>query len=153
MNNIDRQARILCAKSSDIFDNPSGTNNNSILIGVHKHIKYRLLRYINPESSLYKELHDQLDEKIFSQMIENDVFTIDSLRSLINTVYYWIKRLHAPVRDEVVDESKQCVLEAPVEQIVSTFIHEATRCIDLLDKDAFIFSLLHSTSISEQDKM
>jgi hypothetical protein len=103
-----------------------------------------LLKYIEPDSPLFVELNDQLDDTIFIQMVENDVFTMQSLHALIHTIFLWIKRLHAPARDRLVEESKQLVLETEPENIVTVFIQEVLFCLDLLDRDVYVFSVVEA---------
>jgi hypothetical protein len=125
-------------------DQDSGNPSHEILIRIHRHVKTRLLKYIEPDSPLFVELNDQLDDTIFIQMIENDVFTMQSLHALINTIFIWIKRLHAPARDRLVEESKQLVLETEPENIVTVFIQEVLFCLDLLDRDVYVFSVVEA---------
>lgn len=68
-------------------------------------------------------------------MIKNDVFNHDSMLKLINTTFFFIKKLQAPYRDEETLESKKKILNTEHTKIVSTFIIEVNKCIDNINKD------------------
>lgn len=138
MSALENQIKEMYQKAFyDIIDGTVSSDNPDYewIVNLYAEIKHRLIRYIKKESKIYKSIDEQFDIVLFKQMIENDVFNVDSLFKLINTTFYWIETLQAPVRDKSTKEAKSRVLNAPREKMVSTFIKEVNQCIDLLDED------------------
>lgn len=109
------------------------------IVNLYSEIKSRLLKYIKKDSKTYKQIDEQFDIILFRQTIENNVFDMDSLLRLVNTTYYWIKMLQAPIRDESTEQSKNSILTAKPEKMVSTYIREVNKCLDYLDEDLIKF--------------
>jgi len=142
MSEIEDQIREMYQKAFyDIIDETIASDNPNYewIVDLYTEIKNRLTRYIKKDSKTYKLIDEQFDICLFKQMIENDVFDFNSLFKLINSTFYWIELLQAPVRDKSTKESKNRVLNASREKMVSTFIKEVNECIDLLDEDFQIF--------------
>ena len=97
------------------------------------------MKFIKKDSKVYKQIDEEFDIELFQQMIENDVFDNNSLIKLINTAFYWVKFLGAPVRDKNVEESKNRVLTSDPSKVISTFIKEINICIDYIDEDIINF--------------
>ena len=93
------------------------------------------MRYIKKGTDTYRIIDDQFDEKLFEQMITNDVFDKQSMIALINGSFNMVLRLEAPERDKATLESRQRVFDSEPEKIVSTFIREINQCLDLIDVD------------------
>jgi hypothetical protein len=109
------------------------------IVNLYSEIKNRLLKYIKKDSKTYKQIDEQFDIILFRQTIENNVFDMDSLLRLVNTTYYWIKMLQAPIRDQSTEQSKNNILTAKPEKMVSTYIREVNKCLDYLDEDLVKF--------------
>jgi hypothetical protein len=138
MNRIETQIKEMYQKAFyDIIDETIASKNPDYewIVSLYAEIKNRLIRYIKKESKTYNQIDEQFDVTIFRQMIENDVFNVDSLFKLINMTFYWIETLQSPARDQTTKEAKDMVLNASPEKMVSTFIKEVNGCIDLLDED------------------
>ena len=73
-------------------------------------------------------------------MIENDVFDFESMLKLINTMFYWIEKLQAPIRDKYSKETKQRILSSEPNKIISNFLKEVHICIDNIEKDLISFN-------------
>lgn len=103
-------------------------------------IRDRLRFFIKKDSSTYRQITDDFDEKLFFQMCTNDVFDYNSMIKLINNTFDWIKKLQAPVRDNFLEESKNRVLNAAEpKKIISVFLKEVHECLDIYEKDMFEF--------------
>lgn len=142
MNKLENQIKEMYNKAFyDIIDETIASNSPDYewILNLYAEIKQRLIRYIKKDSKTYQLIDEQFDISLFKQMIENDVFNVDSLFKLINTTFYWIETLQAPARDQSTKEAKNRVLNAPQEKMVSTFIKEVNLCIDLLDEDFLNF--------------
>lgn len=98
-------------------------------------IRDRLSAFLKKDSKLHKKIYDEFDEKLFYQMISNDVFYKESMLNLINNTFSWIEKLQAPVRDSYTKEAKLRVLTSPPEKNVSTFLKEVHLCIDFIEED------------------
>jgi len=105
------------------------------IVRLYLDIRDRLLRYIKKDTDTYRIIDDQFDEKLFEQMITNDVFDKQSMIALINGSFNMVLRLEAPQRDKATLQSRQRVFESEPEKIVSTFIREINQCLDLIDVD------------------
>lgn len=142
MNTIDAQIKEMYNKVFyEIIDETvsSGKPDYVWILKLYSEIKERLLKFIKKDSKVYAQIDEEFDIELFKQMIENDVFNNDSLIKLINTAFYWVKFLGAPIRDKDVDESKNRVLTSEPVKIVSTFIREINMCIDNIDQDIINF--------------
>jgi len=142
MSALENQIKEMYQKAFyDIIDGTVSSDNPNYewIVDLYAEIKQRLVRYIKKDSKTYKLIDEQFDIPLFKQMIENDVFNVDSLFKLINTTFYWIETLQAPARDHSTKEAKNRVLNAPQEKTVSTFIKEVNQCIDSLDEDFLNF--------------
>ena len=138
MNSIKNQIQEMYEKAFyDVIDENVNSDKTDYdwIVNLYTEIKNRLLRYVKKDSKTYNLIDSQFDIKLFRQMIENDIFNMESLGKLINTTFYWIESLQAPQRDSETRDSKQRVFSASKEKMVSTFIKEVNKCIDTLDKD------------------
>ena len=63
-------------------------------------------------------------------MIENNVFDINSLVSLVSNTFQWVLKLEAPVRNSSTKEARTRVLNSKPEKMISTFIREIHVCLD-----------------------
>ena len=138
MNSIKNQIQEMYEKAFyDVIDENVNSDKPDYdwIVNLYTEIKNRLLRYVKKDSKTYNLIDSQFDIKLFRQMIENDIFNMESLGKLINTTFYWIESLQAPQRDSETRDSKQRVFSASKEKMVSTFIKEVNKCIDTLDTD------------------
>ena len=138
MNSIKNQIQEMYEKAFyDVIDENVNSDKPDYdwIVNLYTEIKNRLLRYVKKDSKTYNLIDSQFDIKLFRQMIENDVFNMESLEKLVNTTFYWVESLQAPQRDSETREAKQRVFSASKEKMVSTFIKEVNKCIDTLDKD------------------
>jgi heme oxygenase len=121
----------------DLIDERIQTDKPDIdwLINLYIEIKNRLLSFLRKDSKTYKTLDNDLDTKLFKQMVENNVFDTNSFIKLVDTVYYWIEYLQAPIRDVETNESKKKVLKSDSSKFISTFITEVHVCIDNIEQD------------------
>jgi len=98
-------------------------------------IRDRLSRYLKKESKNFKKIQEDFDIDFFYQLITNDVFDFNSMLSLIENTFYWIKTLQAPVRDKSTEDSKNKILKSEPQKMISTFLKEVHVCLDNLDED------------------
>lgn len=82
-----------------------------------------------------KNIAESFDDKLFTQMISNDVFDTESLEKLVNNTFYWIEKLQAPIRDEESKIAKEKILTATKENVISTFLVESHQCIENIEID------------------
>ena len=142
MNSIEKQIRDTYEKAFyDSIDNEINSKNPDYdwIVSLYSEIKNRIIKYVKKTSKTYKQIDEEFDIELFRQMIENDVFNMDSLLNLINNTYKWVEQLQAPIRDAESRESKQRVLSTSPDKLVSTFIKEVNKCIDFLDEDFLNF--------------
>ncbi len=106
-------------------------------------IRDRLSRFLKKDSKNFKKIQEDFDGDFFYQLITNDVFDFNSMLNLIENTFYWIKNLQAPLRDQTTEESKNKILKAEPQKMISTFLKEVHICLDNLDEDMenFIKSL------------
>lgn len=138
MSKLEQQIREMYNKAFyDIIDETIQSKNPDYewIMKLYLEIKNRLIRYLKKESNVYKQIDEEFDVVLFKQMLENDVFDLESLLKLVNNTFKWVKLLQAPARDKTTEDAKSRVLSAPPEKMVSTFIKEVNFCIDLLDED------------------
>ena len=138
MSDIEKQIRDTYYQA--FYDSIDETVNSKSpdyewIVRLYLDIRDRLLRYIKKDTNTYRIIDEQFDEKLFEQMITNDVFDKQSMIALINGSFNMVLRLEAPQRDKATLESKQRVFESEPEKIVSTFIREINQCLDLIDVD------------------
>jgi len=138
MSDIEKQVRDTYYQA--FYDSIDETVNSKSpdyewIVRLYLDIRDRLLRYIKKGTDTYRIIDDQFDEKLFEQMITNDVFDKQSMIALINGSFNMVLRLEAPERDKATLESRQRVFESEPEKIVSTFIREINQCLDLIDVD------------------
>ncbi len=98
-------------------------------------IRDRLSRYLKKDSKSFKKIQEDFDGDFFYQLITNDVFDFNSMLSLIENTFYWIKNLQAPVRDQSSEEAKNKILKSEPQKMISTFLKEVHICLDNLDED------------------
>ncbi len=98
-------------------------------------IRDRLSKYLKKDSKNYKKIQEDFDIDFFYQLITNDVFDFNSMISLIENTFYWIKTLQAPVRDQSTEDSKNKILKSEPQKMISTFLKEVHICLDNLDED------------------
>lgn len=138
MNALENQIKEMYEKSFyDIIDETISSDKPDCewIIKLYSEIKGRLIKFIKPQSKVYKQIDTEFDVEFFRHMLENNVFDNNSLLKLVNLTFYWIKFLGAPARDKLVDDAKLKVLHAESSKIVSTFIREVNLCIDYIDED------------------
>jgi len=138
MNSIEKQIKEMYEKAFyDVIDETINSKNPDYewIVNLYKEIKNRLIGYVSKDSKNYELIDSQFDIQLFKQMIENDVFNMESLEKLVNTTFYWVEKLQAPQRDSETREAKQRVFSTQKDKMVSTFIKEVNKCIDTLDKD------------------
>lgn len=125
----------------DLIDENVNSNNPDYtwITSLYIEIRDRLSTFLKKDSKTYKQLHSEFDEKLFHQMISNDVFFKDSMLNLIDNTFAWIEKLQAPVRDESTKEAKNRVLSSEPQRIVSTFLKEVHYCINFIEDDMFKF--------------
>jgi hypothetical protein len=138
MSDIEKQVRDTYYQA--FYDSIDETVNSKSpdyewIVRLYLDIRDRLLRYIKKGTDTYRIIDDQFDEKLFEQMITNDVFDKQSMIALINGSFNMVLRLEAPERDKATLESRQRVFESEPQKIVSTFIREINQCLDLIDVD------------------
>lgn len=121
----------------DLIEEKSSSDSPDFdwLVRLYVEIKERLMYYLKKGSPTHREIDESFDVALFEQMIRADVFSPDSMVKLIQTTFYWIKKLGAPQRDAATDAAKERVLQAPMNKIVVTFLKEVHLCIDEYDKD------------------
>jgi hypothetical protein len=108
------------------------------IVKLYTEIRDRLCRYFKKDSKTYIQINNSFDIPLFKQMIENDVFDGNSLIKVIDTTYYWIEQLQAPIRDESTRESKNKVLSiTDPYKVIPCFIVECNTCLDLFDIDMY----------------
>ena len=98
-------------------------------------IRDRLGRYLNKEGKTFKQLQDDFDIELFKQMIEMDVFDLNSMLKLVNNTFDWIFKLQAPIRDKETEIAKNNILSSEPHKMISTFIKEVHKCLDNIDED------------------
>lgn len=116
------------------------------IIRLYCEIKQNLLYYLKKESNVYKSIDESFDVELFSQMIQADVFSPDSMYKLVENTFYWITVLGAPERDIEVSKAKQRVLESPLNKIIGVFLKEVHHCIETYDNDMRKY-ILSSTNL------
>ena len=142
MNTIDEQIKEMYTKVFyEIIDETVSSDKPDYvwILKLYSEIKERLIKFIKKDSKVYKQIDEEFDIELFKQMIENGVFDNNSLLKLITTAFYWVKFLGAPIRDKIIDDSKQRVLSSEPGKIISTFIREINMCIDYTDEDIIKF--------------
>ncbi len=102
-------------------------------------IRDRLSKYLKKDSKNFKKIQEDFDGDFFYQLITNDVFDFNSMLSLIENTFYWIKNLQAPARDQITEESKNKILKSEPKKMISTFLKEVHICLDNIDEDMEIF--------------
>jgi len=98
-------------------------------------LRDRLCLCVKKDSKTYKEINNDFDEKLFYQMISNNVFDFNSMHGLITNTYSWLLKLEAPFRDESTIESKNRVLNSDLKNIIPTFLKEIHICINNIEED------------------
>jgi len=98
-------------------------------------LRDRLSLCVKKDSKTYNQIYNDFDEKLFYQMILNDVFDFNSMLNLINNTYDWILKLEAPVRDQSTIESKNKVLNSEPKNIIPMFLKEVHICINNIQED------------------
>ena len=111
---------------------------------LYAEIKDKLTKLLKKTSSLYKEMDESLDVKLFDQMIRNNAFNGVDFYNLILYVFEKIKQLGSPQRDIVCDEKRDEIFElmknnATFSQIVPIFIKNSNFCIDKIYEDMHHF--------------
>ena len=117
----------------------SSTPDYEWIVRLYQELKERLLKFIKKDSKIYNQINESFDIKLFDQMIRSDVFDGGSMLKLIENTFFWILELEAPDKDEITLESKQKVLSSEPDKIVSVYLKEVHKCIDLYEKDMVNF--------------
>jgi hypothetical protein len=119
-----------------IKENTNPTNPDyDWIVSLYKEIKMMLMRFLKKDSAVYNEIDKSFDVELFDQMIRADVFSPESMYKLIETTYYWIKKLGAPFRDGEVDESKERIVKSPLNTIIVMYLKETHECLSHYEQD------------------
>jgi len=113
----------------------SSTPDYDWIVNLYTEIRLTLLQYLRKDGSTYRSIEESFDVKLFSQMIRADVFSTESMVKLIETTFYWIKQLGAPVRDKEIEEAKERVLQSPLNKIISVYLKETHQCLMIYQQD------------------
>jgi len=113
----------------------SKTPDYDWIINLYTEIRSTLLQYLKKDGSTYRSIEESFDVELFSQMIRADVFSADSMVKLIETTFYWIKQLGAPVRDKEIEEAKERVLKSPLNKIISVYLKETHQSLMIYQQD------------------
>jgi hypothetical protein len=121
----------------DLIDETTNSNKPDIewLTNLYSELKNRLLSFLKKDGKTYKNLEENFDINLFKQMLENDVFDSESMIKLVNTTFYWIEQLQAPIRDEETKNAKERIFYSEPNKIISTFLKEVHNCIDNIEED------------------
>ena len=117
----------------------SSTPDYDWIVNLYTEIRSTLLQYLKKDGSTYRSIEESFDVELFSQMIRADVFSADSMVKLIETTFYWIKQLGAPIRDTEVDEAKERVLKSPLDKIISVYLKETHQSLMIYQQDMEYF--------------
>lgn len=145
MNAIERQINEQMVKAFfDLIDENVNSDkpNFDWITQLYIEIRDRLAKYLKPESKMYKNLENDFDVELFRQMIENNVFDINSLISLVNNTFDWVLKLEAPVRNSTTREALTRVLNSKPEKMISTFLREIHICLNQIDEDTEIYNYI-----------
>jgi hypothetical protein len=113
----------------------SSTPDYDWIVNLYTEIRLTLLQYLRKDGSTYKSIEESFDVELFSQMIRADVFSAESMIKLIETTFYWIKQLGAPVRDKEIEEAKERVLKSPLNKIISVYLKETHQSLMIYQQD------------------
>ena len=113
----------------------SDTPDYEWLVRLFVEIRDRLTKFVRKDSKTAKSIEDSFDVDLFRQMITNEVFDANSMSKLVDTTFYWIKQLQAPVHDEDIEKSKKLVYSSKPETMIACFIREVHICLDKLEDD------------------
>lgn len=105
------------------------------IVKLYTELRDRLLAFLRKDGKIYKQLEESFDIPLFKQMIENDVFEMESMVKLVNNMFYWIVKLQAPVRDTETSEAKSRIFKSEPSKMISTFLKEVHICIDKMEDD------------------
>ena len=133
MNALDNQIRDMYTKVFyEIIDETINSKQPDFewIVSLYTEIKNRLIKFIKKDCKVYKQIDEAFDIELFKQMIEN---------KLVNTTFYWITQLQAPIRDEDTEKAKQRVLTSVPEKMVSTYIKEVNYRLDILEEDMMVY--------------
>lgn len=136
----------------DLIDqNCSSKPDYDWLERLYSEMKTTILKYLKKDSKVYRAIDESFDEKLFSQMIRADVFSMSSMLKLVNNTFYWLKELGAPARDESIVEAEGRVLCADPKKMISTFLKEVHICLEVYDNDMrnYLQGVVHR---EEEDK-
>ena len=142
MNALDNQIRDMYTKVFyEIIDETINSKQPDFewIVSLYTEIKNRLIKFIKKDCKVYKQIDEAFDIELFKQMIENNAFNAESMLKLVNTTFYWITQLQAPIRDEDTEKAKQRVLTSVPEKMVSTYIKEVNYRLDILEEDMMVY--------------
>jgi hypothetical protein len=138
MNRIEEQIKDNMRKAFfDIIDQTVNSDKPDYdwIVKLYTELRDRLLSFLRKDGKLYKELNESFDIPLFKQMIENDVFDLESMVKLVNNMFNWILKLQAPTRDTETSEAKSRVFNSEPTKMISTFLKEVHICIDKMEDD------------------
>ena len=138
MNRIEEQIKDNMRKAFfDIIDQTVNSDKPDYdwIVKLYTELRDRLLSFLRKDGKLYKELNESFDIPLFKQMIENDVFDLESMIKLVNNMFNWILKLQAPARDTETSEAKSRVFNSEPTKMISTFLKEVHICIDKMEDD------------------
>lgn len=138
MNCIEEQIKDNMRKAFfDIIDQTVNSDKPDYdwIVKLYTELRDRLLSFLRKDGKLYKELNESFDIPLFKQMIENDVFDLESMVKLVNNMFNWILKLQAPTRDTETSEAKSRVFNSEPTKMISTFLKEVHICIDKMEDD------------------
>lgn len=118
----------------EVNTNPANPDYDWI-VSLYKEIKMMLMRFLKKDSVVYNEIDKSFDVELFDQMIRADVFSPESMYKLIETTYYWIKKLGTPFRDGEVDKAKERIVKSPLNRIIVVYLKETHECLSRYEQD------------------
>lgn len=125
-----------------IIEKTSSTNPDfDWLVSLYTEIKQGLIKILKKNSTLYKEIDENLDVELFSQMIKNNAFSGKDMIGLVNYTYEKLLQLGSPARDKVYNNRKNEIIEYSMKAdasfggIVGLYLKNTHMSIDELHED------------------
>tara|TARA_B100000902_G_C27225439_1_gene871931 strand:- start:24 stop:530 length:507 start_codon:yes stop_codon:yes gene_type:complete len=103
-------------------------------------IRDRFTRLLKKNSRLWIEINENMNDELFTQMIKNNVFDVNSFIGLVNYSFLLCLKLGAPVRDKttgVRQEQVNKLIETTQDftEIIPIYIKNIHECIDEIYQD------------------
>ena len=111
------------------------------VVSLYNEIRERLSHILKKESFLRKEIEQNMDVELFSQMIRNDAFNSRDMHKLVIYTFTKCKELGSPGRDEETEQKMQEVIDlmesgtANFATIIPIYIVNVNGCIDMIYED------------------